>query len=70
VSDEKLLTAEEVAQRLSVPPSWVRSNTRSGAIPHVQLGRYQRYEWSAVQEWLGTCAKPGRIVKLRRRGVA
>jgi excisionase family DNA binding protein len=63
---ERLLTAEQIAERLAVPISWVRSSTRSGAIPHVQLGRYQRYRWSDVEAWLKTCSKPGRSVSLRR----
>jgi hypothetical protein len=46
--------------------SWVRTSTRSGTIPHVQLGRYPRYRWTDVEEWLESCAKPGRVVKLRR----
>jgi excisionase family DNA binding protein len=66
VNDEQLLTAEQVAERLSVPTSWVRSNTRTGAIPHVPLGKYKRYRWSDVEAWLETCAKPGRVVRLRR----
>lgn len=66
MSEPELLDAKEVACRLGVPESWVRSNTRSGAIPHVQLGRYVRYSWPAVQAWIETCAKPGRVVKLRR----
>jgi excisionase family DNA binding protein len=63
---EQLLRPEEVAERLAVPVSWVRSNTRSGAIPHVQLGRYPRYRWADVEAWLESCSKPGRVVKLRR----
>jgi excisionase family DNA binding protein len=63
---ERLLTANEVADRLAVPVSWVRSSTRSGAIPHVQLGRYQRYRWPDVEAWLESCSKPGRVVSLRR----
>jgi excisionase family DNA binding protein len=63
---EQLLTAEQVAERLAVPVSWVRSSTRSGAIPHVQLGRYQRYRWPEVEAWLETCSKKGRVVSLRR----
>ncbi len=64
--NEQLLTAEQVAQRLAVPVSWVRSSTRSGAIPHLQLGRYPRYRWPEVEKWLETCSKPGRVVKFRR----
>jgi excisionase family DNA binding protein len=51
VSD-RLLTAVEVAELLSVPESWVREHTRSGRIPHLELGRYKRYERAAVLEWL------------------
>ena len=66
MSPERLLEAREVADWLSVPVSWVRSSTRSGAIPHVQLGRYQRYRWSDVEAWLVTCSQPGRRMSLRR----
>jgi len=49
---ERLLTAAEVAERLNVPESWVRGETRAGRIPHLPLGRYRRYDWLAVVEWL------------------
>ena len=49
---ERLLTAAEVAELLSVPESWVRQETRAGRIPHLRLGRYIRYEREAVIEWL------------------
>jgi excisionase family DNA binding protein len=51
VSD-RLLTAREVAERLSVPESWVRQETRAGRMPCLELGRYRRYEWPAVVAWL------------------
>jgi excisionase family DNA binding protein len=63
---EQLLTADQVAERLSLPVSWVRSSTRSGAIPHVQLGRYVRYRWSDVEPWVASCSKPGRVIQPRR----
>jgi hypothetical protein len=50
---DRLLTAAEVGERLSVPTSWVRAETRAGRLPHLALGRYKRYEWAAVVEWLG-----------------
>ncbi len=49
---DRLLTASEVAERLSVPETWVRAETRAGRMPHLELGRYKRYEWPAVVEWL------------------
>jgi excisionase family DNA binding protein len=49
---DRLLTAREVAEMLSVPVSWVRDHTRSGAIPNLQLGRYRRYREDDVLAWL------------------
>jgi len=49
---DRLITATEVAELLSVPVSWVREHTRSGAIPHIRLGRWVRYDMSDVEEWL------------------
>ncbi len=64
--NEPLMTAAEVAELLSVPVSWVRESTRSGAIPHIQLGRYRRHRQADVLAWLELCSKPGRPVALRR----
>jgi excisionase family DNA binding protein len=50
--NDRLLTASEVAERLSVPESWVRQETREGRMPHLELGRYRRYEWTSVVVWL------------------
>jgi excisionase family DNA binding protein len=66
VSD-RLLDAHEVAELLAVPVSWVRESTRSGAMPHVELGRYKRYRADAVAKWLEECSKPGRSITLRSR---
>ena len=49
---ERLLTAEEVAELLAVPVSWVRESTRSGAMPCVRLGRYVRFELAEWRRWL------------------
>ena len=62
---ERLLTADEVAELLAVPVSWVRESTRSGAMPCVALGRYRRYRLADVEAWLGACSKPGRPIALR-----
>jgi excisionase family DNA binding protein len=66
VSD-RLLDAHEVAELLHVPVSWVRESTRSGAIPHVELGRYKRYREADVVKWLEECSRPGRPITLRSR---
>ncbi len=51
-SVDRLLTAEEVAERLGVKTQWVWAQARAGRIPHVRLGRYRRFRESAVEAWL------------------
>ena len=63
---ERLVTAGEVAERLGVPESWVRESARSGAIPHVRLGRYIRFDLADVERWLEDCKRPGRPIVLRK----
>jgi excisionase family DNA binding protein len=73
---DRLLTAEEIAERLGVKTQWVWAQARAGRIPHVRLGRYQRFRESAVEAWVcgleaeSTSAMPvapSRPVPLRRR---
>ena len=41
-----LVTVKEMAERLSVPVSWIYERTRLGqkAIPHLRLGKYIRFD--------------------------
>jgi excisionase family DNA binding protein len=50
-----LLTAQEVAEMLGVPASWVYAQTCAGLIPTVRLGRYYRYRAEAIQTWVEEC---------------
>ena len=47
-----LLTADQVAELLGVPRSWVYEQSRKGRIPTVTLGRYRRYRLEAVEAWI------------------
>jgi excisionase family DNA binding protein len=51
---EKLLPADELAERLGVPESWVRTEERAGRIPGVRLGKYVRFKLSVVETALAT----------------
>ena len=64
---ERLLNAKAIAELLGVPESWVRESARSGAIPHIRLGRYVRFDLADVEEWLQQCKRPGRPITLRSR---
>jgi excisionase family DNA binding protein len=48
----RLLTAQEVAERLGVKVSWVRYASQQGTIPSIKLGRYRRYRWEAIETWI------------------
>ena len=48
----RLLTAEEVAEMLGVPKTWVYEQARKGLLPTVELGRYRRFRREAVEEWV------------------
>jgi excisionase family DNA binding protein len=52
MSDDRLLTAAEVAELLNVKPSWVRAATRDGRLPCITLGRYRRYRRETMLAWV------------------
>jgi excisionase family DNA binding protein len=52
---DALLTVEEVASLLKVPPSWVYERTRQRGLrrlPFIKLGKYVRFEPAAVRAFL------------------
>jgi excisionase family DNA binding protein len=59
VQAEDIITPEELAARLKVPESWVYEKTRGrcrNPIPCLRLGRYVRFDWTAVATWLSAPA--------------
>ena len=56
---ENLLTAGELAARLGVPESWVRTEERAGRIPSVRLGKYVRFKLSDVERTLAERSRQG-----------
>jgi hypothetical protein len=53
---EDILTPEELTARLKVRKSWVyeqtRSRNRRKPLPRLNMGRYLRFDWTKVVEWL------------------
>ena len=47
----RLLNAKEVAEMLSVRPSWVYAEARANRIPHIRLGRYTRFNPASIEAW-------------------
>ena len=53
--NHELLTVDDLAKALSVKKSWVYGKTREtgpNAIPRVKVGKYCRFVFSDVMEWL------------------
>jgi excisionase family DNA binding protein len=48
MESEPLINAREMARRLDVHESWIRTEQRAGRIPFVQVGRYIRFRPSEV----------------------
>jgi excisionase family DNA binding protein len=48
----RLLNADEVAELLNVPVSWVYSEVRAGRMPHVKLGRYYRFSRASIERFI------------------
>jgi excisionase family DNA binding protein len=49
---ENLLTAGELAERLNLAESWVRTEERAGRIPSFRLGRYVRFRLRDIERSL------------------
>jgi excisionase family DNA binding protein len=49
VPDERLLTVEELAQRLRYSPGWIRSRVKAGKLPAIRFNRRAwRFHWPTV----------------------
>ncbi len=51
-SASPLLTVQEVAERLSVPKSWVYAKAEDGELPSFKLGHYRRFSPEAIEVYL------------------
>jgi excisionase family DNA binding protein len=49
---KNLLTAGELAERLNLPESWVRTEERARRIPSFRLGKYVRFKLNEVERTL------------------
>lgn len=49
---KQLLNAEQAAEILNVPASWVLAQARAQAIPCVRLGRYVRFDLADLERWI------------------
>lgn len=50
--DQNLIGINEMAEKLSVAPSWIYQRTRTNEIPHYKIGKYVRFDEALVWEWI------------------
>src|SRR5215468_1855280 len=64
----EVIDSTELAKRLNVPETWVRSRTNAkrtrNPIPHLRFGRYVRFPWGSVElrEWIDQTQAAGEDV--------
>ena len=58
--DEPLMDAEQLAEALNLPVSWIEAAAREQRIPSVQAGRWRRFRRSAVEGTLASSRGGGR----------
>jgi excisionase family DNA binding protein len=56
---KNLLRAGELAERLNVPESWVRTEERARRIPSIRLGKYVRFKLNDVERTLAERKRQG-----------
>ena len=50
--NQNLIGINEMAEKLSVPTSWIYQRTRTNEIPHYKIGKYVRFDEALVWEWI------------------
>lgn len=50
---KRLMTIDELSEKLQIPKSWIYERTRTGEIPTVpNLGKYKRFDPDVISKWL------------------
>jgi len=52
INFKKLITAQDVAELLSMKVSWVRQRVHRDEIPYYKIGNLVRFDVSDIQVWL------------------
>jgi excisionase family DNA binding protein len=55
--DEPVLDAEQLAEALALPVTWVEQAAREGRIPSIRAGRWRRFKRSSVEQALSANGK-------------
>ena len=47
-----LMTIKELAEKLNVKESWIRSRVFKREIPFIKVGKHVRFDLTVIDEWL------------------
>ena len=61
--NQNLIGINEMAEKLSVPTSWIYQRTRTNEIPHYKIGKYVKIG-SGKGRWTPLIGQPEQRVKL------
>lgn len=61
VDDKRLLTPEEVCQRLKASPRWLRRADEKGTFSRVKVGRLNRYDESEIDAYIESRRIPASV---------
>ena len=50
--NQNLIGISEMAKKLDVPVSWIYSRTRTNEIPCIRLGKYLKFDYERVMQWV------------------
>ena len=71
IEPSDILSPDQLAENLKVSRAWVLDqlrarNRRENPLPYFRVGRFPRFSWNAVAEWLVTNHHATPEVKVRR----
>lgn len=67
--DEKMWTAQQVAEFLQASRSWVYARAEAAEIPCIRIGGLLRFDPETIRRFArGEIANPGRVIAIARRG--
>ncbi len=58
---QQFLSTSELAHRLNVPKSWIYVQVRENAFPKIKVGKYLRFNWDDVWEWIQAKQKKSEV---------
>ena len=60
MSENAVLTLEQVAEKLQLSPAWLYRKCKSGVLPHIRIGKVIRFREKDLDDWLSSNFNKGK----------